>query len=159
MNKKGFILIAAIALIALWILYKVNTAQRLNYDLGLPKEISVKSGALTFILPVVVSNNSSGSINVKSADFDVLTSGNVIGRAEIRSPITIAPKGRTVMPVVVTISALYGLSSLGSVLTALQAGKINLTLDGLLYAELFQIPLKESFELQSDIIKNFAKIF
>ncbi|GAB4043117.1 LEA/WHy family protein [Spirosoma litoris] len=159
MNKKGFILIAAIALIVLWILYKVNTAQRLNFALGVPKQISLQSGALTFIIPVNVTNNSSGSIRVKSADFDVITSGKSIGLALIKDALTIAPKATTVMPVYVTIGALDAISAASTFWASLQAGKINLTLDGVVYAELFQFPVKQSFDLQSDLLKNFTKIF
>ncbi|MBN8823889.1 MULTISPECIES: LEA type 2 family protein [unclassified Spirosoma] len=159
MNKKGFILIAAIALLVLWILYKVNTAQRLIFDLGVPQQISVQSGALTFILPVRITNNSSGSIRIKSADFDVLSSGKVIGRALVTQAITTAPKAVTVMPVSVTIGLLDTISAASSVWASLQAGKVNLTLDGLVYAELFQFPVKQSFDLQSDLLKNFTKIF
>ena len=158
MNKKAFILIAAIAVIVLWILYKVNTAQRLNFSVGIPRQISLQTGSLTFILPVSVSNNSSGSITIKSADFDVLTAGQYIGRAEIQSGITVAAKGVTVMPVYVSIGALDAISAAGTFLNSLKAGKISLTLDGLVYAELFKFPVKQSFDLQSDLLQKFTKI-
>ena len=159
MNKKGFILIAAIALIVLWILYKVNTAQRLNFALGLPKEISLRSGSLTFIIPVKVTNNSSGSLRIKSADFDVQTAGNSVGLALIKEALTIAPKATTIMPVYVEIGALDAISAASGFWASLKAGKISLTLDGVVYAELFQFPVKQSFDLQSDLLKSFTKIF
>ena len=159
MNKKGFILLVAIVLIVLWILYKVNTAQRLDFSLGVPQEISLRSGALTFILPVRITNNSSGSIRIKSADFDVLSSGKLIGRALVTSAFTTTPKAVTVMPVSVTIGALDAISAASTIWASLQAGKLNLTLDGLVYAELFQFPVKQSFDLKSDLLKNFTKIF
>ncbi|WP_229367778.1 NDR1/HIN1-like protein [Fibrisoma limi] len=133
-------------MLVLYILNKVNTAKQLEFNVGLPKNISLKGGQISFDLPLNTQNVSSGSVNVKSADFDVLSAGKFLGKALVLQPTTITPKGQTTLPVRVTISYFDLLSAAGSIVNLFKSGKIGLTLDGLVYAEGFQVPVKQSFE-------------
>ncbi|CCH52362.1 hypothetical protein BN8_01358 [Fibrisoma limi BUZ 3] len=144
--KQGFIILAIVLMLVLYILNKVNTAKQLEFNVGLPKNISLKGGQISFDLPLNTQNVSSGSVNVKSADFDVLSAGKFLGKALVLQPTTITPKGQTTLPVRVTISYFDLLSAAGSIVNLFKSGKIGLTLDGLVYAEGFQVPVKQSFE-------------
>jgi LEA14-like dessication related protein len=144
--KKSFILIALVVVIALWILYKVNTAQRLDYQLGLPKEISLKGGQLSFLLPLRIINPSGGAINLKGVQADVNTAGKYLGRATIDSPVRIGPRSETVINVAVAVQYADLLTAVGDIWTKLKGGKVGLEIDGLIYAEGFQIPIKNSFD-------------
>jgi LEA14-like dessication related protein len=144
--KKSFLLIALVVVIALWILYKVNTAQRLDYQLGLPKEISLKGGQLSFLLPLRIINPSGGAINLKGVQADVNTAGNYLGRATIDSPVRIGPRSETVINVAVAVQYADLLTAVGDIWTKLKGGKVGLEIDGLIYAEGLQIPIKNSFD-------------
>lgn len=144
--KKSFILIILIVMLALWILYKVNTAQRLDYQIGLPKQISLQGGQLSFLLPMRVINPSGGTINLKGVQADVNTAGQYLGRATIDSPVTIGPRSETVINVAVGVQYFDLLNAAKGVLTTLKGGKVGLEIDGLIYAEGFQIPIKNSFD-------------
>jgi|GEM_PF-6564341 len=144
--KQGLIIMAIVLMIVLYILNKVNTAKQLEFNVGLPKNVSLKGGQISFDLPLNTQNVSSGSVNVKSADFDVLSAGKFLGKALVLQPTTITPKGQTTLPVRVTISYFDLLTAAGSIINLFKSGKIGLTLDGLVYAEGFQVPVKQSFE-------------
>jgi LEA14-like dessication related protein len=144
--KKSFLLIALVVVIALWILYKVNTAQRLDYQLGLPKEVSLKGGQLSFLLPLRIINPSGGAINLKGVQADVNTAGKYLGRATIDSPVRIGPRSETVINVAVAVQYADLLTAVGDIWTKLKGGKVGLEIDGLIYAEGFQIPIKNSFD-------------
>ncbi|GAB3999533.1 hypothetical protein GCM10028807_50030 [Spirosoma daeguense] len=146
MNKKTFILLAIIVLVALWILYKVNTAQRLDYQVGLPKQISVKGGELSFLLPLRIINPSGGSINLKGVQADVNTAGKYLGRATVSEAVTIEPRSETVVNVAVAVQYADILNAAGGFWETLKGGKVGLEIDGVIYAEGFQIPMKSSFE-------------
>jgi LEA14-like dessication related protein len=144
--KKSFLMIALVVVIALWILYKVNTAQRLDYQLGLPKEVSLKGGQLSFLLPLRIINPSGGAINLKGVQADVNTAGKYLGRATIDSPVRIGPRSETVINVAVAVQYADLLTAVGDIWTKLKGGKVGLEIDGLIYAEGFQIPIKNSFD-------------
>jgi LEA14-like dessication related protein len=144
--KKSFLMIALVVVIALWILYKVNTAQRLDYQLGLPKEVSLKGGQLSFLLPLRIINPSGGAINLKGVQADVNTAGKYLGRATIDSPVRIGPRSETVINVAVAVQYADLLTAVGDIWTKLKGGKVGLDIDGLIYAEGFQIPIKNSFD-------------
>ncbi|GAB3970820.1 hypothetical protein GCM10028806_19530 [Spirosoma terrae] len=150
--KKGFIVLVFVLLIALYILNKVSTARQLEFSVGLPRQFSLQGGAVTFELPLIAQNVSSGSVNIKSADFDVMSAGKFLGKALITSPVTINPNGTTTLPVKVTVSYFDLLTAAGSIVNIFKSGKVNLTLDGLVYAEGFQIPVKQSFDFDTKSI-------
>lgn len=144
--KKSFILLVLIVILALWVLYKVNTAQRLDYQIGLPKQISLQGGQLSFLLPMRVINPSGGTINLKGVQADVNTAGQYLGRATIDSPVVIGPRSETVINVAVGVQYFDLLNATKGILTTLKGGKVGLEIDGLIYAEGFQIPIKNSFD-------------
>ncbi len=146
--KKRFIILAIVVFVALWILYKVNTAQRLDYQIGLPKEISVKNGQVSFLLPMRIINPSGGTINLKGVQADVNTAGNYLGRATVSEPVTILPRSETVVNVAVAVQYADLLAASGGIWSTLKGGKIGLEIDGLIYAEGLQIPVKNGFDFQ-----------
>ena len=152
--KKGFILIVGILLIALWIAYKVNTAQRLEFTMGLPKQVRFEGLQVKFVLPLQIRNPSNGSINLKSANMAVSTAGKQIGTAYFTQADTIAANATTVVNVTVAIGYLDLLSASSSILSNLKNGVVTLSLDGLVYAELFQVPINESFEFDTKQLKK-----
>ncbi|GAB2585765.1 LEA/WHy family protein [Spirosoma areae] len=147
MNKR-LIILALVVFIALWILYKVNTATRLDYQIGLPKEISLKGGQLSFLLPLRVINPSGGTINLKGVQADINTAGQYLGRATIDSPVRIGPRQETVINVAVAVQYFDLVNAAGGIWTTLKGGKVGLEIDGLIYAEGFQIPIKNGFDFQ-----------
>ena len=145
--KKGFIIIAIVLLITLYIANKINTAKQLEFSVGIPKNVSLQTGALTFILPLKVQNVLATSLRVKALDFDILSAGKSLGKALLTTPVTIAGNGFTIINVNVSIGALDLLQAASSIVNLFKSGKVNLTLDGLVYAEGFQVPINQSFEL------------
>jgi LEA14-like dessication related protein len=145
--KKGFIILVIVLIIALYILNKVSTARQLEFTVGLPQHFSLQGGNISFDLPLKAQNVSSGSINVKSADFDVMSAGKFLGKALITSPQTITPNGATILIVKVNISYFDLLTAAGSLINQFKGGKVGLLIDGLIYAEGFQVPLKQSFDI------------
>lgn len=144
--KKGFIILAIVLIISLYILNKVSTARQLEFSVGVPKNVSLRGGSLTFDLPLTARNVVSGSVKVKSADFDVMSAGKFLGKAILSDAITIAPNGQTILPVRVTIAYYDLITAAGSIFNALKSGKVGLTIDGLVYAEGFQVPVSQSFD-------------
>ena len=147
--KKGFIILAIVVLLLLYILNKVNTAKQLEFTVGLPRNVSLQGGQISFDLPMQSANISQGSINIKSADFDVLSAGKFLGKARIVEPVTIRPTSQTTLIAKVSISYFDLLTAAGSIFNALKSGKVGLTLDGLVYAEGFQVPVKNSFDFDT----------
>lgn len=145
--KKGFIIIAVVLIILLYAVNKVNTAKQLEFTVGIPKNFSLKGGNISFDLPIKAHNVSSGSVRIKSLDFDVLSAGKFLGKAIMSQPTTVVPNGDTVLPVNVSVSYFDLLTAASSIISWFKGGKVNLTLDGLVYAEGFQVPVKQSFDL------------
>lgn len=150
--KKGFIIFLIVGAIVLWILNKVQTAKQLEFTVGLPKNISVQTGSLTFDLPLTSVNISGGNINIKSADFDVYTGTKFLGKARITEPTKILPATTTTLLAHVTISFFDILTAAGGFLSSLKGGKISLSLNGLVYAEGFQFPVVQSFDFDTKTI-------
>ncbi len=144
--KKGFIVLAIVAIIALYILNKVNTARQLEFSVGTPREVSLKGGALTFQLPLTAANVTSGSIRVKAIDMDVYTAGKYIGKATMSTPVTIVPAANTTLLVNVRIEYFDLLTAAGSIVNVFKSGAVSLKLDGLVYAEGFQVPVVQTFD-------------
>ncbi len=144
--KKGFIVLAVVLIIGLYILQKVNTAKQLEFTVGTPRNVSGRGGNVTFDLPIQAHNVAQGSIRVKSVDFDVLSAGKYLGKATMTTPVVIAPASKTVFTVNVTISYFDLITAVSSIINLFKAGKVTLVLDGLVYAEGFQVPVKQSFE-------------
>ncbi|MVM34865.1 hypothetical protein GO755_32855 [Spirosoma sp. HMF4905] len=147
--KKGFIILAIVVIIALYILNKVNTAKQLEFTVGLPKNVSLQGGALTFDLPLTSLNVASGEINIKAIDFDVLTNGKPLGKAILLQPVTIVANASTTFYAHVTIGYFDLITAANAVINLFKSGKVNLTLDGLVYAEGVQFPVKQSFDLDT----------
>lgn len=144
--KKGFFVLAVVLIIGLYILQKVNTARQLEFTIGVPRNVSGRNSNLTFDLPIQAHNVSQGSIRVKSVDFDVFSAGKFLGKAILTDPFTIAPASKTAFTVGVSISFFDALTAASSIVNLFKSGKITLVLDGLVYAEGFQVPVKQSFE-------------
>ncbi|GAB3754625.1 LEA type 2 family protein [Spirosoma pomorum] len=146
--KKGFIIVALVVLLALYILNKVNTAKQLEFTVAAPRNVSLKGGALSFDLPLIAANVASGSIRVKAIDMDVLSAGKYLGKAVMSTPTTIQPTAQTTLLVRVTVSYFDLLTAAGGIVNLFKQGKASLMLDGLVYAEGFQVPVKQSFEFE-----------
>jgi hypothetical protein len=147
--KKGFIIIAVVLLITLYIMNKVNTARQLEFSIDLPKNIRVQGASVLFDLPLNCLNVSGGTINVKGADITVYSGGKELGKALITNPITIAPKSTTTLMTKVTISFFDVLTASGSIVNLFKQGKANLSLDGVIYAEGFQFPISQTFDFDT----------
>ena len=145
--KQGIIILAIVLILALYVLNKVSTARQLEFTVGVPRQFSLQGGSVSFDLPLIAQNVSSGTVNVKSADFDVMSAGKFLGKALVTSPTTITPNGNTTLTVKVNISYFDLLTAAGSIINAFKGGKVNLTLDGLVYAEGFQVPIKKAFDI------------
>ncbi|GAB3282377.1 hypothetical protein GCM10027347_58640 [Larkinella harenae] len=145
--KKGFIILAIVVILILFIMNKVNTAKQLEFTIGVPKNFSLKGGNISFDLPIKARNVSSGSVRIKSLDFDVLSAGKFLGKAIMGTATTVTPNGDTILPVSVSISYFDLLTAAGSIFNWFKAGKVNLSLDGLVYAEGFQVPVRQSFDM------------
>ena len=144
--KKSLILIALVLFVVLWILYKVNTAARLDYQIGIPKQISLRNGQLTFLLPMRITNPSGGSINLREVQADVLSAGRYIGRATLSEPVRIGPRQETVLNISVAADYFDLLTAASGVFASLKGGTIGLQISGLIYAEGFQIPIENQFD-------------
>lgn len=145
--KKGFIIFLIVGVILLWVLNKVNTARQIEFTIGVPKQFQLTGSSLSFDLPMLAQNISSGSIRVNSADFDVISAGKFLGKALITSPTTITPNGTTTLPVRVTIGYLDLLAAATSIFNLFKSGTVGITIDGLVYAEGFQVPVKQSIDI------------
>jgi LEA14-like dessication related protein len=97
-------------------------------------------------LPLRIINPSGGAINLKGVQADVNTAGKYLGRATIDSPVRIGPRSETVINVAVAVQYADLLTAVGDIWTKLKGGKVGLEIDGLIYAEGFQIPIKNSFD-------------
>lgn len=150
--KKGFIVLVVVLLLVLYIMNKVNTAKQLEFTVGVPKNVSLQGGNISFDLPITARNVSSGSVRIKSLDFDVITAGKFLGKALMTTPTTVVPNGNTVLPVSVAVSYFDLLSAAGSIWNLLKNGKVSLKLDGLVYAEGFQVPVSQSFDFDTKAI-------
>jgi hypothetical protein len=146
--KKGLIILAVVLIIGLYILNKVNTAKQLEFTVGAPRNVSLKGGALSFDLPLIAANVASGSIRVKSIDMDVFSAGKYLGKAVMATPTVIQPATQTTLLVHVNIGYFDLLTAVGGIVNLFKQGKVSLTLDGLVYAEGFQVPVKQSFEFE-----------
>lgn len=146
--KQGFIILAIVVLIMLYVLSKTQAAQRLKVTVGVPdpKEISGKGGALSFILPIRIQNPTGTAIRLKGVDFDVNSAGKYLGNALLTQSVSLAANQTTTLLVRVTLSYLDLLAAAGSILNIFKGGKANLELDGTIYAEGFQLPYKTNFD-------------
>jgi len=146
--KKGLIVLAIVVIIALYILNKVNTAKQLEFTVGTPRNVSLKGGAVSFDLPLIAANVAQGSIRVKSIDMDVYSAGKYLGKAVMSTPTVIQPATQTTLLVHVNIGYFDLVTAAGSIVNLFSQGKASLTLDGLVYAEGFQVPVKQSFDFE-----------
>ena len=146
MKLRTYLIIGVVALLLLYFVNKVNTASQLRYSLDIPQQIHVAGGQVLFILPVRVQNITATAINVKGVNFDVLSAGALIGQAVINQPVRIEPNGFTTLPVLVSVGLLKLVAAAGSIVNYFKAGYVGLTLDGSVYAEGFQVPVKTSFD-------------
>ena len=146
MKTRTILILVGVGLIILYFANKINTAKQLRYSLGLPQQIRVRGGAVLFELPVRVQNITATAINVKGVNFDVLSAGQIIGQAIINQAVRIEPNGFTTLPVQVSVSLLMLATAAGSIVNYFKAGFVGLTLDGSVYAEGFQVPVKTTFE-------------
>jgi len=145
-NKKTFIIVALVVFITLYILYKVNTAARLDYQIGIPKQVSLKNGQLTFQLPMRIINPSGGILRLREMVADINSAGQYLGRATIDNNVVIAGRSETVININVRADYFDLVAGASSVWSRLKGGTVGLEIDGLLYAEGFQIPIKNSFD-------------
>lgn len=144
--KRTILILVIVGVIVLFIANKVNTASQLRYSLDIPQQIRVQGGSVLFLLPVRVQNITATAINVKGVNFDVLSAGQLIGQAVINQAVRIEPNGFTVLPVQVSLGLLKLVTAAGSIVNYFKAGYVGLTLDGSVYAEGFQVPVKTSFD-------------
>ena len=147
--KKGIIILAIVGIIALWILNKVQTARQLEFNVGVPRNISLQTGQLTFDLPLTSINVTSGNINIRSADFDIYSNTVLVGKAIIAEPVTIRGSTQTEMIAKVQIGYFQLLQAVPTIINLFKGGKISLKLDGLVYAELFQVPIVQTFDFDA----------
>ena len=146
--KKGIIILAVVVIVLLYVVNKVNTAKQLEFTVGLPRNVSLKGGALTFQLPLNAANVAQGSIRVKSIDMDVFSAGKYLGKAVMVTPTVIQPASQTTLMVNVNIGYFDLLTAAGSIVNLFKQGKATLSLDGLVYAEGVQLPVKQSFDFE-----------
>lgn len=144
--KKGIIVLAIVAVIALYILNKVQTAKQLEFSVGIPRNVRVSGGNILFDLPLNAQNVTQGSVRIKAVDMDVYSAGKFLGKALMTAPTTIVPASTTTLVVNVQLAIYDVVSALGSVINLLGQGKVSLKLDGLVYAEGVQLPVAQSFD-------------
>ena len=147
--KKGFFIFLIVGVVVLWILNKYQTARQLEFTVGLPRNVSVKSGSLTFDLPLTSANVSGGSINIKSADFDIFSGQSFLGKARITEPIKILPATNTTLIAKVDLSFFDLVTAAGGIFSAFKGGKASLALNGVVYAEGFQFPVRQAFDFDT----------
>jgi LEA14-like dessication related protein len=144
--KKGIIVLAIVAVIALYILNKVQTAKQLEFSVGIPRNVRVSAGNVLFDLPLNAQNVTQGSVRIKAVDMDVYSAGKYLGKALMTTPTTIVPASTTTLVVNVQLAIYDVVTALGSVINLLGQGKVSLKLDGLVYAEGVQLPVAQSFD-------------
>ena len=147
-NKNLIIVLALVAVLVLFVLNRQAVANSLDVRTGTPRKIRYENGELVFELPVLVRNTSQGSVRVSRVDFDVYVSGKYIGKAFYTTPVQIVAANTTEIPVEVHATALDLISAASGVVSSIKGGKVNLTIDGLVYTGALQIPVKQSFDFE-----------
>ena len=149
MSKRTFIIVFIVLLLLIGVAVyaqKAQIANRLDFTFGTPRNISLTTFGLTFILPVLAQNPTKGQLTVNSIELSVFIGTKYIGRANMASPTTIQASTKTELPINVTIGYLDLISAAKTTYKNAVATKtVDVTLDGFVYSSGLKIPMKNTF--------------
>lgn len=142
--NKGF-LIVALGLLAYYYNRKAVAAKSLLTRYLLPQQIKIRTGAVTFTQPVVVTNPSNTAINLQRYNVQVQIERYPVGLAYSVNPVTILPGQETTLQATVTIP----LDALISVVPdLLKAGKaLDFRFQGTITADNITVPIDSTVSI------------
>lgn len=145
MKKYAPFWLLGLLLIIWYYFQKINAARALLFGYKLPRNIKISGGALTFELPVMVTNPTGTPIFLQRYNVQIYVNGYPVGTAYSIAPITIEPGGVTALIANVAI----GVDSLLSAIPTLISGsrQINFRFAGSVSAELIRIPIDTTVPL------------
>lgn len=145
MKKYAAFWVLGLLLIIWYYLEKINAARTLMFGYKLPRNIKISAGALTFDLPVMITNPSATPIFLQRYNVQIYANGYPVGTAFSIAPITIEPGGVTALIANVAI----GVDSLLSAIPGIVTGgrNIEFRFAGSVSAELIRIPVDTTVSL------------
>lgn len=100
MNKWWLLIGGAVAIYY----YRVyRAAKALGFGMGVPQNISLKGGGLSFVIPLRVTNGSATAVPLSSVSITNYIGSTEIGYTLLQKPVWIAPRTRTDVPLSVNV--------------------------------------------------------
>lgn len=145
MKKYAGFWVLGLLLVIWYYLEKINAARTLMFGYKLPRNIKITAGALTFELPVMVTNPTGTPIYLQRYNVQIYANGYPVGTAFSNAPITIDPGGVTALIANVSMGIDSLLSAIPGVISG--TGGVQFRFAGSVSAELVRIPIDTTVTL------------
>ena len=161
MKAGKFIILGIFFYVGVFIYRRFNALKRIQPNIGIPKGIRFESGFLTWTQEISIQNFDNVSFEISSANLDVISNGQYVGKCGLREPQTIRANGFSIINLTCVCTITDLIQSLAiTVFDVLNAKAIDLKLDGVVGAySIFTVPIRTSVVLNpSAVLAIFKKL-
>jgi hypothetical protein len=161
MKAGKFIVLGIFFYVAVFIYRRFNALKRIQPNIGLPKSIRFESGFLTWVQEISIQNFDNVSFEISSANLDVISNGQYVGKCGLREPQTIKANGYSIINLVCVCTVTDLIQSLAVTITDVFNSKaIDLKLDGVVGAySIFTAPISTHVIINpSAVLSIFKKL-
>lgn len=144
-GKSILLLIVGVLVIYYWKIY--NATKRFAYGMGSVRNFSLKGGALTFTLGLLVENNDNVSVPVTSVAFRNAIAGNEVGTSVLEQSVIIRAGGVTELPIRIRIPYLSLITIVMGLREMLGNGLLKMSLSGYIHAVGVTIPYNQDLQV------------
>lgn len=147
MQRGKAILWGIVGLLIIYYLRIYNATKRFAYGMGSVRNFSIKGGALSFTLGILVENYANVSVPVTSVAFRNVIGGNEVGSSVLERATNIKAGTVTELPIRVRIPFLSLITIVLGLRDMLGNGLLKMTLTGYIHAVGVTVPYKQDLQV------------
>jgi len=161
MKATTWIILGLFSYIGVFFYRRFNALKRIQPNIGIPKNIRFESGFLTWTQEISIQNFDNVSFEISSANLDIVSNGQYVGKCGLREPQTIQANGFSIIAVTCVCTLTDLVQSLAiTIIEVFDSKAIELKLDGIVGAySFFTVPISTRVVLNpSAVLSIFKKL-
>lgn len=161
MKATAWIVFGIFLYIGVFFYRRYNALKRIQPNIGLPKNIRFEGGFLTWTQEISIQNFDNVSFELSSANIDVVSNGQYVGKCGLRESQTIKANGFSIISLTCVCTITDLLQSLAvTIQDVFNAKAIELKLEGVVGAySFFTVPITTYITLNPSLILAIFKKF